>query len=96
MFVEPPLLNYLTLIRRLQVTNPDPWAGTEDAVPDPDPDYTMGTWSPNDTPKRYHTWDQPVAVLDLPNDPDTHDPTPLHGARSQRARPRMGDPFAPL
>ncbi len=80
----------------LWVTNPDdPWASPTNAVPDPDPEYPVGVWNADDEHERFRVWNQPVAVLDEPNDPSPPYFTRVALA-TPRAHPRILRPGLPL
>ncbi len=82
----PESTNTPDLIQVLQVANPDPWAGTENAVPDPDPEWPVSVWTADDTPEWYQHWDTPVDYQpELPDlvFPESHDPSPPYASSGQ-------------
>ncbi len=101
--------NLTTEARHIWFEEIDPWASTENAVPDPDPEYPTGVWNADNFPGRYTDRDQPVAILDLPDEPELHDPSPPYflcqALDLSRSRPGLlhpkptdhrPDPFAHL
>ncbi|KAK0238130.1 hypothetical protein EDD85DRAFT_952292 [Armillaria nabsnona] len=72
----------------LRVTNPDdPW-GPAEAPSANDPDYPTGTWSSATEHERFRNWDQPVAVLDTPYEPESFDPVPPYFTARALLAPR--------